>query len=738
MKKNSIYQAYSKGCVRIASQPYERFLEWSEECSKSQDRGYQYLIEFFSEPRNNDALYIASAQLWASHQKAQESVPEEDKKKKLAMALSSYFSRMCSRSTPFGGFASVGGVKITGNFSFHADSIRKTKYVARIDSEVAYILSRYYLENYKKHPSITFKLNTSFRKVGNDAHYYETVDAKNGKRLHRLSKVDRTPPLDSVLNFLSHNNGVNYSAIVDHLVISFGEEHRQKIVEFVDELIGSQVIVSSLTLPITSEVGIIEWLAIRLESIDANEASSLRKLNLECLSIGDANVSISQATKNIQKLLEQIGVIPPKNILQVDLANIGDQGEIPQSLSTDVNHAIFIGNLLSKDEGRSKLDLFKERFVQRYGNHFVSILNAIDEDSGLDIGKSTTPDTGILSKITWSNQSIQPNTSTNLLDLISSTIEQYPKSEEIDLALIIDNQIIHLENINPPEVSSVILNVHAKSAQEFNKGDYLVEVGGGGASGGFLFSRFSHVLTELDEIGRELAEIEANRHDPIIVELAYQPIERLANVCLRKPVRQYELEILAQSGASEEQKLSLSDILVGVLDDRVILWSKSLGREIIVRHSTAYNSELAGNLGVFQFLCWTQWQHRKLPMKMEFPSVKFTKYTPRLVYHKVLIRRASWSIQQNDLKAIRKSPHQIEAMQKFRAEACIPRYIVYGQRDNKIIFNLDNFYSICDFLKRAKEETVLIEEAFPRDYLPWLKSNSGHHVAEFVMPLIRR
>jgi hypothetical protein len=78
-------------------------------------------------------------------------------------------------------------------------------------------------------------------------------------------------------------------------------------------------------------------------------------------------------------------------------------------------------------------------------------------------------------------------------------------------------------------------------------------------------------------------------------------------VIARPVLRRHELAYLGRSGAPRDRQLSLSDLLVSVQGERIVLRSKSLGREVVPRLTTAHNTEMR-TVGAYRFLAALQVQ----------------------------------------------------------------------------------------------------------------------------------
>lgn len=736
MKTYPYYKPFSRGCIRVTGTAFETYLAWSEACARSELEGLNFLLDFFKAHNHNLALYAASPSLWSRHANAINSSVSDIKDLTIGISLASYFSRMCSRSTPFGTFTAVGGFDVEQNTDLNLKSFSDWQVKARLDSEVMYRLSRHYASKHIRNEKLKYVLNSTLVKIGRNVRYYETVENPGGGFVHKLTNIAISEPVDAVMILFEQASFKSYTEIVSCLVLLFGCEHESAIELFITDLINSQILVSNLTLPITETQSVGKWLVDELGMLDTTDAAVVNELVELCATIESNTNPIQIVVDTITKKLEQVGIAAPINIVQLDQIMKESQGALGTAIMTEVNDAIKVGHFFAGTKQRGSLDKFRDDFVARYGTHFVPILEALDEECGLGYNGSAAPDVGILSKINWSTQAEQVQ-APSLLNLVIESMRLQGECKEVDLSECLDRAYQKQHNDRCPEVSSVIIQVHANNVQDLNSGDYLAEVASGTVCGSLLINRFAYASDFLNKTVYDLAVAEQERHASPLVELVYKPTDRMANISIRPSTRNYEIELLAQSSADPSKRLRLADILIGVVGNRIVLWSKTLQQEIIVRHSTAYNSGLGSNLGVFQFLCTLQWQNQTLYVGSSLFSNIQAKYVPRIIYKRVLLARARWTIEQADLAVCRKKDNILQAMNDLREQYCLPRFILVGTGDNKIIFDLSNPLSSRDFLKRSKSTKVSVEEAFPRDTKLWAKSNMGHHAAEFVLPIVR-
>src|SRR5256884_9919165 len=78
---------------------------------------------------------------------------------------------------------------------------------------------------------------------------------------------------------------------------------------------------------------------------------------------------------------------------------------------------------------------------------------------------------------------------------------------------------------------------------------------------------------------------EAVHPERAFAEVVHLPEGRVGNILSRPVLRGYEIPYLGRSGAPAARQLPLSDLLVSVQGERIVLRSRRLGRDVIPRVS---------------------------------------------------------------------------------------------------------------------------------------------------------
>lgn len=182
-------------------QPFEKFVYRLPTFSINQLmkilNAEEELLKWFMDERIGETIYVGSPDLYKELQKLiNGEIKEEDKKCKIEISLVKYISRMSTRCTPFGLFAtcSVGKIDETIQFDITNEFGRCT----RLDMYYLCALAQFlgYLPDIRR--EVCYYSNNTLYKVGKCIRYIE-YKYLNKRRMHTISSVERSKYLDAIL-----------------------------------------------------------------------------------------------------------------------------------------------------------------------------------------------------------------------------------------------------------------------------------------------------------------------------------------------------------------------------------------------------------------------------------------------------------------------------------------------------------------------------------------------------------
>jgi len=263
----------------------------------------------------------------------------------------------------------------------------------------------------------------------------------------------------------------------------------------------------------------------------------------------------------------------------------------------------------------------------------------------------------------------------------------------------------------------------------------------GGSSAANLLGRFAHGDDSIHQIIKDITSREQEiNSDKILAEIVHLPESRIGNILLRPVLRNYEIPYLGKSALPLENQLPLEDLMVSVKNERIILRSKKLNKEIIPRLSSAHNFSFNA-LPAYQFLCDLQTQYFEKPwIGFNWGSLSNNfKFLPRAEYKDVILERAKWQLAKEDFKILleNKKEDYHKQVNQWIKQWNIPQYVVLADSDNELLVNFDDPMSLKMFVSTIKKrDRITLEEfLFDTNNLLIKDSNKNGYTNEFIAVL---
>src|SRR5712691_5115084 len=287
-----------------------------------------------------------------------------------------------------------------------------------------------------------------------------------------------------------------------------------------------------------------------------------------------------------------------------------------------------------------------------------------------------------------------------------------------------------------------MVTIAASSETTLEKGEFLVEMDGVmGPSGAIMFGRFCHADSTLQcFVEEELRAEEALYPDAVFAEIVHLPQGRLGNILSRPILREYEIPYLGRSGATVENQIPITDLMISVSEGRVILRSKRLGREVIPRLTTAHNYDNPRNLGLYRFLCALQKQG-SASLGWDWGVLAGLPFLPRVTSGRLVLSQARWNLSKKDLESITEARGvaRFSSVQKLRTERKLPRFVALVDADNELPVDLDNVLSVETLVELIKQRQVtqLVEMFLTGPNELYVRGAEGRFVHEIIVPFVQ-
>ncbi|WP_077922438.1 lantibiotic dehydratase [Spirosoma sp. 209] len=689
----------------------------------------ELLRQHYQDPLAQEAILAASPTLYERFRRwlAGEVLPEQDK---LLATLHKYLIRMCSRATPYGMFAGC----TTGQFGeytqFQAAPAHSLRTHTRVDMDCLLGI-REWLTN---QPTIRTQLrlfpNSSLYPVGSSLRYVEQQrEASN--RNYFISVVEADQYLTLVLK------AARTGATIQELAALLIERDAQadEAIDFVEQLIEGQLLIFEIE-PTVTGLHYLDRLTEQIASLENADAwaSDLRQLQHQ-LQHPDRLVAYTQVR---QWFLDRSIAVPTADVVQVDTFFDTPGLQLSERAMQHLQRPLEKLMALNQPYVCPNLDEFKRLFYNRYEDEEVPLALALDGEFGIGYGHSSMLGVGyapLIDDLTFASAAVAQTTAwdwwqTLVMDKYAETLRT--KQDEI---ILTDDDLTY---INSQQTASAPLpgsfyafgSLLARSARALDEGDFLFNLlACKGPSAVNLMSRFGEGDPQLAKHIRTCATAEEEHHPNVIMaEIVHLPENRVGNILIRPTLYQYEIPYMGQSSVAPDYQISLSDLMVSVRNDRVVLRSKRLNQRVVPRLTNAHN--FSQGLPIYRFLCDLQAQDMHLNVVWNWGVLRTQAYLPRVRYRNILISRATWQLQCRDL-----TPDNPLRLVAQLTAVGLPDQFMLAQGDNELYIALHVPASLNLLIDEIKKQTQirLVECLTQPDRCPLINKRE-HFTHEIIIP----
>ncbi len=733
--KNIPYEPFDKIVLRT---PLKSF-SYLQHFFSGTDLNIDSLKKELQDPVLKEAIFLASPDL---HEQLNAWLNGKTLIKKdlnrLLYSITKYLSRLSSRCTPFGLFAGVSVGSFSDENKVVIRDISKYKRKLRLDMNYTVALAIHLSNIPEIKNQIRFYPNTSKYISGSQLRYVE-YKYNNARRMHHIAAVDNSEYLQKVLD--KAECGAFISDLANMLVddeIAFEEAEY-----FINELIGNQILISELEPSVSGEDLLVQTINIleKLEGINEIKSKLIEiKSDIDKINSFPLGVDISKYFDLVEKIKTLEVEFHLKFLFQVDMTEPDNKVSVSNEIANDILKALNIFNIISPKPGETNLTKFKDAFYERYEDTEISLLQALDTETGIGyldnqsgvgipsplIDDLALPSrTGNSYKLNWNSydsfiltkylNAIKNGDSE--IEIIDAEIEKYTKEPDwTDL----------------PKTMSAMVQLFKEDQKDLI---YIKSCGGSSATN--LLGRFAHTDEAINDFIQEIADFEQNvESDKILAEIVHLPESRTGNVLLRPIIRKYEIPYLAKSNLREEYQISPDDLLISVKRNRLVLRSKKLNKEIIPHLSNAHNFSNDA-LPVYQFLCDLQTHNLRGGIGFYWGALQNEfEYLPRVRYRNIIFSFSEWRIKMENFEKITKLENNdslLSEFQKWRNSLNIPAWVSLTDGDNKLTLNLDNALCIKTLISLVKKRpSFILTEFYLNNENAFIENNNGIYANEFI------
>lgn len=667
------------------------------------------LKELFGDDFFLEAIFLASKGLYEVLISCLPNIDIADEKlSDLIKTLYKYYSRMCSRPTPYGlfaAFASCQIVKESSELTFNPHMlVRKS----RLDMGLMAKLIRNIEQRKEVEPNIRYSPNTSIYIV-NDSYRYVEHEFSKTKRVYKLSSLAVNSSLQHVIDISAE--GVTKQEIKQQLSEQLPTTSSTDLERYINTLIEYKFLASDVDICAVGDDHLKLVTARMAHAIDKN-ADIHRKLgNIgQILKEGESSLQVEQ---RLREELTYFDCQNDDNIIQCDLFSKVDF-KISRPVIDEIIETSSELMQLGGTYENQNLTRFKNDFYSRYDTMEVPLVEVLDPEIGIGYGLTTNgniEDMPLIEDVLLPG--ITDNTKISNDANLKLVLDKYIEFLQGDSSeIIIDPGDLEKikQNTNSAryaETSVIMGNLLASSKEKMDAGDYMFHaIRIGNPYAGKMLGRFAasdeYLSAELQKI--ILYEM-SQAPEFLLAEIAHLPDDRLANIIIRPKLTEYEIPYLSNSTVEQSKRILVSDLMVSVFSNQIFLRSKTLNRYIIPKLTNAHNTYLGVN--TYKFLSDLQYDNLRTEFGWNWSILNNREYLPRVVYKKFILSRARWLFRKNQFQKAKSLPELYETLPESIKKT---RYVVVIESDNELLVDLNTNIGLATFEKMNKKRDLIIHE----------------------------
>lgn len=711
--------------LRTPLLPISMLFEWAERDPRA------YLASLVERPEVREALHIASPSLSASID-AWRAAPTSPAGARIEHSLVRYIARMAGRATPFGLFAGVSVGMLGRDSAFMLAPRAEYRRRTRLDNDYLFLLAEQLAAAPEARSTLRYRPNTSSYRAGGRIRYAAATLAGT-ERTYRLMSVEPTEYLLTVLE------GAEQGRTREELaaLLAGGDITIEDGRAYVDELIDAQLLVPELGVEVTGAEPI-ESFANQLGDAGLLDQRAIVEEVRVMLAQLDAH-GLGSAPQQYEVIATALGTLPAtverSRLFQVDMIKPA-RATLATRVAADV--ARTIEALARITPARDAFAGFKRAFRQRWGDGSVPLAEVLDEESGIGFETAAGETTPLLAGLRFPAPLPEPRIASTpchehlLRRLGAALLERADEIvlDETDLAAMAAHEPVVL-----PDAFAALIRVVGPSSIVFESTS--------GPPGARLLGRFCHASPEIHALVRaHLAREQESQPDAVLAEIVHLNEGRIGNILCRPVLRSHEIAYLGLSGAPRDAQLRLDDLMVSVVDERVVLTSRKLGKQVLPRLTTAHNYRQR-SLAVYRFLCALAEQGSG-SVRWRWGALDTAPFLPRVRLHDVIVSRAIWNLDDSDLRplttAVREASHAavLDVVAALRRRRRLPRMVAITDGDNELPIDLDNpllAAAFADELSGARQARLVELVVSTEDLV--VRGPEGAYTNEVVLTFTR-
>lgn len=660
-----------------------------------------------------------------------------------------YYTRMCSRGTPYGLMASVGTISLNKETE-SAGGFEGSIHV-QLDNGIVADLSHNLQQSDDLLNHLIYYPNPSIYLHAHKLKYIEVVK-REGDKQFAVSKVAHNPVIEKVLNYAV--SGKRKHDLVDYIKNEFADIYDPEDIEaLISSLISNQILLNNYSSSSTKKT-LFSYIADHLGRSGATEdkPGMVSFIDQEINKIRKQDWSRNEPTlRAIEDHLERLGCpVNGTSVFHVNFIRSFSNSSIGANVIDKIRSAVELTAAINENYRSRNFETFKSVFAQRYENRFVPLTEVLDEEIGLGfpIGNGSDP------QVDGSYDGIYiPNPGSSPFEEHQFNASSVFLFNKIAALSAVNGKVLNLtikemkefavHDIKLPATYSVFCSLLGKSAAAINQGNFEVVLSNTAyntASG--PINRFSVSDVEIEALCREIFEHEKElMKDKIVAEVLHTPNSRIENINFRTVTRDFELPIESLSSHGPDQQIKMDEILVNVVNNNVKLICRKSKKEIIPKISNNHHFNNSHAHPAYRFFGEVQLQEQQNNLLWHWGPLVKLNFLPRVVLdQQIICSLATWRVQL-DKSFFDQTEQPTDKLRDKLFALGLPKWISVRQNsDNLLVLDIEDTACLLILMKQFKKYPYLIlHEYLSTPGNSFLKDSEGNSfINELVIPYLAK
>jgi lantibiotic biosynthesis protein len=697
--------------VRTPLLPFDNFLALMQRS----DINDCLIALFDKDAQMREALAIASPSLYTALKSRKDT-------KQARLSLLKYFSRMTTRSTPFGifSFVALGTFSEVTSVTFDLSKVYKR---ARPDMEWLMAMIDQICADPRYFSILPLYRNPLVFESGGRA-FLNYLRKENAEDEFKTVSIRLSYLTQAIFQLTKKSISIN--DLQDKIMQRFPALEREKVLGVIQQLLKQQFLSFSLLPSLLTECPFKDMLS-SLPASAASLSNIVSKIeNYHRTQVGQGEQQLLELQESLKNVAET------KNCIQVDSAYAATDLTLSKEIGNELAEAAeVLWKLSSAQSLPSLLEPYHKKFLEKYGVHrTVPLLELLDGNGGLGAPE------------VYTKKTFEAHPKSHQNNLWSKWLKQQwmqcirDKGKEIVIGEEDIEKMLEKKDKTKAVLSfDLFCEVIANSSRQVDEKDYLLVISAYASQGGAAFGRFVDLLgsSAKDKLAAFHLEEEALEANNVFAQSSYLSfLPRHANVSIHPSMRRHTINLASPDG------IPLDEIFIGATSDRLYLTLKDHCQELIVTAGNMLSSLTAPV--PLRFIRDVSMARQQMFYLFPWNDLQEHSYLPRVRFKNVIFSPARWKVDLFYLGITAKE--SLETVEKkfhaWRHDWDLPRYVFTGETDQRFLIDLDHFDARHEVIRQIRNgQEVTFVEKIGQSEGHWIKSERGSHLSEFVIPFLK-